>query len=331
MKNCDIVIIGSGFVGSSIAEYLQKFFKVVTISRNAQPDWLRKYNIDHKICDIRDYDKLFTLIESPSIVIHTAVTRIPESNRDKAKAYETNVLGTQNVCKVLAKNPNIIGLILTSSMNVVGEKNLTGKMDEEYGYHPERIGKDPQIYPLSKIMQECIVRYYDELFPKKCFGILRFDSVIGERMHKDFFVNIFIEQGLKGTEITPYKNSIYRQMFFTAIQDICESVKLFIELILNDEKFRKNNKNHIFNLLYPQIFSIQKIANIVRESIITHSNGKISPVVKIVDKGIEETYEKNEEEEIQIDVSKVLKILQIDDVTNPKNEIDDIIKKRLMN
>ena len=40
MNNSKIVIIGSGFIGSSLAKYLKDYFSVTTISINSQPDWL---------------------------------------------------------------------------------------------------------------------------------------------------------------------------------------------------------------------------------------------------------------------------------------------------
>jgi len=37
MNDSKIVIIGSGFIGSSLAKYLKDYFSVTTISINSQP------------------------------------------------------------------------------------------------------------------------------------------------------------------------------------------------------------------------------------------------------------------------------------------------------
>ena len=101
MKNCDLAIIGSGFVGSALAEFVCNKYSVLTISKNPQPEWLKKYDIPHKICDIRNFQNLSESLENPKIVLHTVALSMPQTNSKKEESFDVSVNGTQNVCKIV--------------------------------------------------------------------------------------------------------------------------------------------------------------------------------------------------------------------------------------
>jgi len=71
------------------------------------------------------------------LVIHTAIEQIPSINENKFLGYEVNVIGTQNICRAVEENPNAKGMILTGSWHTVGERELKGIIDEEFGFGPE--------------------------------------------------------------------------------------------------------------------------------------------------------------------------------------------------
>lgn len=328
MNDSKIVIIGSGFIGSSLAKYLKDYFSVTTISINSQPDWLKKENISHKICDILDYEKLSKEIRNASIIINTAILRIPQILENKKKGYSVNVLGTENLCKIVSENQGIKGLINIGTMSVLGEKELGGIIDEEKGYHPDKLEDRSRLYVITKILQENIIRFFDEIHPQKFFGTLRVDSVIDENMHSDFVVNRFIEQALSGQDISIHKHSQDKMMAFTAMSDICKAIKQLIDLILSNPKFNNKLENHILNLVYSQSYTITQIGNFVKESVVLHSGGKIIPKIMIIDKG----FSKNDEKKlnkIDYDLTKIQKILNFNNVIPPKTAIDKIIKLRL--
>jgi nucleoside-diphosphate-sugar epimerase len=51
-------------------------------------------------------------------------------------------------------------LIVTGSWHTIGESELTGTINEEFGYRPDKVEERAKLYVLSKIAQETIVRFY---------------------------------------------------------------------------------------------------------------------------------------------------------------------------
>jgi len=272
-------------------------------------------------------EKLYKDIGSPSIIIHTVVLDILKINQDKHVSYETNILGTQNVCEIVSKNPSIKGIILTSSWHVFGEQELGGRINESFGYRPDKVEDRARLYAISKILQECIIRFFDEMYQKKYFGAIRLGTVLAEDMRDGISAKLFINQALSGKEITPFKHSMHRPMLFVTVEDVCKAFKSFIELILNNEKEQKNSLEHIFNLAYPKPISILDLAQIIKESIQKHSGGKISPVISIVDKDLPELFTSDDKNKIHLDTTHIQQFLKIDELIEPKKYIDELIKK----
>jgi UDP-glucose 4-epimerase len=329
MNEYDIAIIGCGFIGSSLAEHLQNFYNIITFDINPQPEWLKKYNIPHKLCDIRNFNQLSEEIKNPSVIVHTAIIQIPTINEKKDLAYEVNVIGTQNICKIVAENPNIKGMILTGSWHVFGEQELIGTITEGFGYRPDKVEDRARLYALSKIMQECIVRFYDEKTQDKTFGTIRMGTVLGEHMPEQTAANLFITKALKGEKITPYKHSMHRPMLYVDIEDVYKAFEAYIKLILQTEKTETDSFQHIVNIAYPEPITILDLANIVKESVIKYSNGKIKPKMSIVDKGTPELYTQEDKNKIRLDVTKLKEFLKIDKLTAPQEAIDKIVKMKL--
>ena len=326
MTDTNVVIIGSGFIGGSLAMYLKNFFSVTTISINPQPEWLRREKISHTICDILDYEKLSKEIEDATIVINTAILRIPQILENNQKGYSVNVLGTENICKIVANEQEIIGFINIGTTSVMGEKEIGEIMNEKLGYQPDKLEDRSRLYVITKILQENIIQFFDEIHKDKFFGTLRVDSVIGENMHRDFFVNRFIDQAVLGQNITIHKHSQNKIFSFSEISDICKAIKKLIDLVLSNPKFNSELQNHIINLIYPKTYTITQIANIVKNSVVLHSNGEINPEIIIVDKGISE---EEKSSDYIIELIKIQSVLKMHNFTSPQTAIDKIIKSRL--
>ena len=139
--------------------------------------------INYVFCDIRRYDNVKKGLKDVDLVIHTAIVQIPLINNEKRLGYEVNIKGTQNVCEVVAENPKIRGMLLTSSWHTMGERELVGRIDEEFGFRPDKVEDRARLYALSKIAQEAIVRFYDEM-SDKVYSIVRLGTVLGEDMPK---------------------------------------------------------------------------------------------------------------------------------------------------
>jgi nucleoside-diphosphate-sugar epimerase len=70
--------------------------------------------------------------------------------------------------------------------------------------------------------QEATVRFFDEM-TSKTFGIIRMGTVLGDDMPVKTAANIFIENGLAGKPLTPFKQSMYRPMLYVDIKDIAKA------------------------------------------------------------------------------------------------------------
>lgn len=332
MKNYDIAIIGCGFIGSSLAEHLckNKNYSVTTFDTRPQQTWLSEFDIPHKTCDVRNYEQLLREINNPNVVIHTAIIQIPEINDQKDLAYEVNVLGTQNICEIVKRNQNIKGMILTGSWHVFGEQGLRGVIREGFGYRPDKVEERARLYVLSKLLQEGIIRFYDERLRGKTYGILRIGTVLGDRMPDDTAAGVFINRALKGEEITPFKHSMFRPMIYVAIEDVCKCLESYINLIVNGLSKTTDSSLHLVNLAYPRPITIWELTNMVKDSVVKHSKGKIHPTVKIIDKGLPEVYAPEDKNMIRFDVEKAKTFLGIKELISPEEVIDNMIKKRII-
>ena len=111
--------------------------------------------------DVRDYDRLNEIIErvQPEIVIHMAAQPIVrESYKNPKYTYETNVLGTVNICEAVRLNECV-----RSFLNVTTDKvYLNRERSEGYREDEELNGYDP--YSNSKSCSELITSSYIRSF-----------------------------------------------------------------------------------------------------------------------------------------------------------------------
>jgi len=329
MKPKICIIGGSGFIGSNLARFFLHSGYNVRVADVKKPPSDINSKTEFVTCDVRNFNEVKTAVENCDVVIHTAIVQIPTINEQKRLGYEVNFIGTQNVCKAIEENPKVKGMILSGSWHVIGERELEGIIDEGFGFRPDKVENRARLYAFSKIAQEVIVRYYDEM-SDKIYGVIRMGTVLGEGMPKKTAANIFIEKGLRGEPITPFKHSMYRPMLYVHVHDICRAFELFTRKILNgDVKKHSNSLDHVFNVYYPEPITILELAEIVRDAIIKLSSGKIVPKIEIVETGQESFFTKEDKYKIDINVDKALKLLELGKLKHPKEAINEIIKNRL--
>ena len=326
-KNRIAVIGGGGFVGFSIAKHLSTIFDVKILDIK-QPVNMPK-NMVFESCDIRRYSNIKRMIVDVDVVVHTAIIQIPMINENKRLAYEVNFLGTANICKAVESCPKVKGMILAGTWHTIGERELSGVINEEFGFRPDKVEDRARLYAFSKMAQESIVRFYDE-FSAKTYAVIRMGTVLGDDMPEKTAANIFINNGLKGQALTPYKNSMYRPMLYVAIDDICKAYENLIKTILNGKFERtKNSLSHIVNVYYPKPITILQLAEIVRKAIVRYSKGQVNPQINIVDQGKPLLFHKEDKNKIKVDVTKAEKLLNLKDLMSPAESIDKIVKIRL--
>jgi nucleoside-diphosphate-sugar epimerase len=318
---------GAGYIGSSIAAELSQSFNIKLLDlKNPQKEMPK--NVSFKQCDVREYQEVKKAVKDIDILIHSAIIQIPTINEKRELAYEVNFTGTQNICRAVVENPKTKGLILSGSWHTIGEKGLRGTINEEFGFRPDKVEERARLYALSKMAQEATVRFFDEMTPK-VFGIIRMGTVLGDGMPEKTAANIFIENGLKGRPLTPFKQSMYRPMLYVDIKDISKAYQIFATKILKDQISKNGNSmNDIFNVYYPEAITIIELAEMTKEAIQEQTNNKIQPTIDVVDNNQPVAFDKKDKELIQVDTSKAEVFFGGMKLKSPKESIKEIVKIR---
>ncbi|MDA4124028.1 MAG: NAD(P)-dependent oxidoreductase [Thaumarchaeota archaeon] len=320
------VVGGSGFIGSSIAARMAKKYRTIVVDQK-RSNLAR--GVEFKACDIRNPKEVRQSLADVDLVIHTAIIQIPAINSEKRLGYDVNVLGTQNVCEAVEDNPGIRGLILAGTWHTIGESAIDGMVDEGFGYRPDKVEDRARLYAISKIVQESIVRYFDELSPK-VFGIIRMGTVLGEEMPALTVANLFIQKGLKGQPITPYKHSMHRPMLYVDVNDVTKAFQRFSDMIVQGKILKDGNSlNHVVNVVYPKPITIRELAFVVRREVLRLTEGNTRPRVEVVDDGLHELFGPWEKSKFEADTKKANILLGLSTLVSPEESIRSIIKGRL--
>ncbi|MFQ5712353.1 MAG: NAD-dependent epimerase/dehydratase family protein [Candidatus Geothermarchaeales archaeon] len=320
------IVGGAGYIGSSLARHLSKAFRVKILDMRTPPSDLEG-KVDYEICDVREFQDVEGCLKDVSLVINSAIIQIPLINEERRMGYEVNIVGTQNVCRVVHETPSIRGMILTGSWHVFGERGLRGVIDEEFGFRPDRVEDRARLYTLSKLAQETIVKLHDEM-SEKVFGVIRMGTVLGEGMPEKTAANIFMSRGLEGQTLTPYKHSMYRPMLYVDVKDVCRGFESFAKKILGEAR-GKGDLPHVFNITYPQPITVIELAHMVRDAIVKYSKGALRPEIEVVDTGKPELFTPRDKDAIKIDVSRAVKFLDLGRLTSPRESIEDLIEGRI--
>jgi nucleoside-diphosphate-sugar epimerase len=319
------VVGGSGYIGSRIAYSLSNYYAVKIVDMKAPPPDLQD-KVEYAHCSVIDYANVERALNDVNLVIHTAIIQIPLITQEKKMAYEVNLLGTQNVCKIVHQTPSIKGAVLAGSWHVFGERGLDSTIDEEFGYRPDKVEERARLYALSKVGQEIIVRYYDEM-SEKVFGVIRMATVLGEGMPEKTAAKIFISRGVSGEPMTPFKHSMYRPMLYVDINDVCLAYKKYADKILNDEVPKEENSlSHIVNLCWPEPITIIDLAKTAQDAIVRLTKKRISPKIEIVDQGQPILYDPADKEKLKANISKLRSFLGMSELTSPKKSIERIVQ-----
>jgi CDP-glucose 4,6-dehydratase len=186
-RNKKVLVTGhTGFKGSWLCKLLANFgAEVIGYSLNppTEPSLFKIANIDGDvksiIGDIRDLSKLKEVFDDfqPEIVLHLAAQPIVrDSYKDPVYTYETNVIGTVNICECVRKSNSV-----KSFLNVTTDKVYLNK-EWEWGYreNEELDGFDP--YSNSKSCSELVTHSYKRSFLKEkgiAVSTARAGNVIG--------------------------------------------------------------------------------------------------------------------------------------------------------
>jgi nucleoside-diphosphate-sugar epimerase len=322
------VVGGSGYIGSAIADLLSKFYEIRVIDNAPLPSKLEG-RVSYSKCDIKQYKEVEEALYDLDLVIHTAIIQIPLINENKALGYEVNFLGTQNLCKCVDKSPSIKGFLLSGTWHVFGERELSGTIDESYGFRPDKVEGRARLYAMSKIAQEVVVRFHDEM-SEKIFGVIRLGTVLGEGMPEKTAANIFIFNGVRGKALTPFKNSMYRPMLYVDVNDACACFLAYSKKILSEEMANDvNSLNHVVNLYWPEPITVLELAEMTGEIIEKLSQGRIKPTIDVVDNGQPCLFEPEDKLRINASIEKLNQLLNVERLTDPRKSLERLISKAL--
>ena len=299
------VIGGSGFVGSSIAEFLSKENTVRVVDINPTS----AENTTFKKCDVLDYKLLEDCLRGCDVVIDSHIIQIPRINEIKELAFNVNVNGTKNICAVCRKNNS--KLILTGTWHVYGEPPFKKKViDEDYGYHPENVSERAEFYVINKIMQEMWVRSYSKMYGVKA-GILRLSTVLGKGMPEKTAANIFINQALNNKDITPFRSTRYRPMLYVDVNDVNGAINRFIKIL--------NSNCEIIHIAHQEPIMILELGQTIKR--LSNSNSE----VKVVD-NTEDDFKTEDKDYCYMDLTRLKKKLGMEKLISAEESLKRIIE-----
>lgn len=188
-----VVVGGSGFLGSHVADALSISGHVVTVFDRIPSPYLRK---DQKmvIGDLLDDRLLCDTIRDADIVYNFAgIADIHEASEKPLKTVKYNILGTTQILEACRKF-NVKRFVYASSIYVYSELGA--------------------FYRSSKQSAELLIENYKEVYGVD-FTILRYGSLYGPRANRFNFIGNAISQALRfgiierdgdGSEVRSYIN-----------------------------------------------------------------------------------------------------------------------------
>ena len=173
MKNI-LITGGAGYIGSHVAEILNKKKKKIFIVDNLSTGFKKLVNDKAKFfkSDIVNKKKIRQIIIDNNIdsVIHLAAAlSVGESQKNPKKYYDINVTGTKKLLEAIEKT-NVKNIIFSSTCAVYEDGHTT--VSEKTKLKPS------SVYGKTKLIGENIIKSFCKK-AKLNYGILRFFNVVG--------------------------------------------------------------------------------------------------------------------------------------------------------
>lgn len=177
-----IVIGGSGFVGSHVADALTEAGHLVTVFDSAPSPYLRSEQA-FVLGDVQDADALAGAVEGHDVVYHFAgIADIFESRSKPVDTAYVNVAGTVNALEA-ARRANVERFVFASSIYVYSDAG--------------------SFYRVSKQACEAYVEEYEREFGLP-YTILRYGTLFGRRASDSNSVHRYLRQALVERRLTAY-------------------------------------------------------------------------------------------------------------------------------
>lgn len=249
-KNKTVLITGhSGFKGSWLSQILINWNANVvgySLKPPTNPNLFDLLDLHPNMIsindDIRDLNKLMEIFDiyEPEIVIHMAAQPlVRESYKNPVYTYDTNVMGTVNICECVRKSESV-----KSFLNVTTDK-VYENVEKSEGYHEDEKldGFDP--YSNSKSCSELVTHSYINSFFKNLnipTSTARAGNVIGGG---DFAKERIIPDCFRACE--NHENIIIRNPYsIRPYQHVLEPLSMYLEIA--KKQFINKNYSDYYNI-----------------------------------------------------------------------------------
>ena len=207
-----VVVGGSGFIGSHVADHLGDEGYQVTIYDKTQSQWLRN---DQKIVigDIQDSEKLNQTIIGAEVVYNfAALSDINQALKQPLKTININIVGNLNVLEACRAN-KVKRFIYASTVYV---------HSREGGF-----------YRCSKQASEAYVEEYQKIYGLD-YTILRYGSLYGPRADKTNGLYRVVQSALKNGVVS-YEGDIDAMREYIHVEDAARaSIKALNDEFINE-------------------------------------------------------------------------------------------------
>ena len=317
-----ILVTGSaGYIGSEICSNFERLkIKYIGID-NLKYSY--KINVSNnrnfKKCCISNEKKISHFIKKFNIktVIHAAAyAYVIDSEKNKKKYYNNNVLKTKKFISIIKKN-KVDNFIFFSSSNVYSEKNKTGIFTEKSKTKPKNFyGKTKlniESFTIKKNFNNLIIlRLFNIIGMTKKFKPKNFGNFKYQRLLFKMIYNYKKKTPVFINYIKKVSKIIYPSRDFVDIRDLN---KLILKIIKSLKKF---NNHKVYNVGSGKSVKLNKILKIFKNSV----NFKVKTVYK-------EIY-KNEYINTKSSIEKVKKDYKWRPVINIKSSIDSYKNKLII-
>ncbi len=304
MKKMNILIIGSsGLIGSSLVKGLKqrKDINLICYDISNLKLNLKSFFIKGSIDDLKNLYKKTQGIKIDVVVHLAAFLGVKNTEIDKLKCLNTNILGTKNVLDFCVKK-KIKKIIFSSSSEVYGEGGKNFLKEDSFL-------KPKSVYGITKVVNEEYIKAYCIKFNLN-FNICRFFNIYGPFQRNEFVIPKFINKVKKNQPIEIYGNGKQIRSF-CYVDDAAEAL---IKIIF------KKSRDKIYNIgNNKEPISINNLAKLIIN--LAHKKIKIKKInfLKSDRSAQREIYERKP------DISKAIKELEY----SPKIKLKDGINKIL--
>ena len=259
-----------GFIGSNFVNYYFKENSSVNIinldamyycaSENNVDEHIRKSDryklIKGNLCSFELISSTLELYNIDTVIHFAAQSHVQNSFDDALQYTNDNVVGTHTLLEACRKYGKIQRFIHISTDEVYGE-SMISENEEKKTEGSVLCPTNP--YAATKAAAELIAKSYYHSF-KMPIIITRGNNVYGPNQYPEKLIPIFIQQLLKGNQVTIQGDGSNIRAFLH-VSDVCSAIKLVLENGKIGEIYNIGSDDH-------HEYTVSQVAHILIEKII---------------------------------------------------------------